>query len=101
MNRHRVLLLAAGGVLVTLAVTVVAGTYALYSDFDSVPGNRAAAATVQLGPGASDALTLSYPPLVEDVVAPGELTVDYRGSVAADVTLSLDPGATTSSTSGG
>lgn len=95
MNRRRALLLAAGGVFVALAVTTVAGTYALFSEFDAVPGNRAAAASVELGPGASGELALSYPPLVEGIVAEGELTVDYRGTVAADVTLSLDPGRAT------
>jgi hypothetical protein len=95
VNRRRALLVAAGGAFVALAVTTIAGTYALFSDFDAVPGNRVAAASVELGPGASDDLALSYPPLVEGVVAEGELTVDYRGTVAADVTLSLDPGRAT------
>lgn len=93
MNRRRTLLLAAGGVFVALAVTTVAGTYALFSDFDAMPGNRVAAASVELGPGASGDLALSYPPLVEGVVAEGELTVDYRGTVAADVSVGLEPGA--------
>lgn len=95
MNCRRTLLVAAGGVFVALALTTVAGTYALFSDFDSVPGNRVAAASVELGPGASGDLALTYAPLVEDVVAKGELTIDYRGTVAADVTLRLDPGRAT------
>ncbi|WP_300007357.1 calcium-binding protein [Pseudonocardia sp.] len=95
MNGNRALLTAAGGVLVALAVTVTAGTYALYSDFDTATGNSVAAASVALGPGASGDLELVYPPLQVDVPAVGMLTVDYRGTVAADVTLGLEPGPAT------
>lgn len=92
---NRALLIAAGAALATVAVTVTAGTYALYSDFDTATGNRVAAASVVLGPGASGDLELIYPPLQEGVPAVGMLTVDYRGTVAADVTLGLEPGPAT------
>lgn len=93
--RARALPVALGGLFLALGVTATAGTYALYSDFETTTGNRVAAAAVFLGSGASDGLALTYPPLVEDVAARGELTVDYRGTVPADVTLSLDPGRAT------
>jgi hypothetical protein len=91
----RALLVAAGGALVALAVTVTAGTFALYSDFDTASGNSVAAASVALGPGASGDLELAYPPLQVDVPAVGMLTVDYQGTVTADVTLGLEPGPAT------
>ena len=91
--RARPVLLAAGGIVASLAVTTTAATYALYSDFEAVQGNRAAAATVALGSAGPDALDLDYDPLVVDEPSRGTLTVSYGGTVPADVTLSLVPGA--------
>lgn len=90
---RRMLPLAVGALLLCLIATATAGTYALYSDFETSTGNRTAAASVFLGPGASGDLSLSYPPLVLGEPARGIVTVDYRGTVPADVTLALDPGA--------
>lgn len=93
MTRRRPLLLAAAGVFAVLAVTTTATTYALFSDFDSATGD-AAAATVALGTPGAQPPALTYPAMQQvGDVRDGLLTVDYQGTVPADVTVALEPGA--------
>lgn len=93
MNVRRPLLLAAAGTAAVLTVATTAATYALYSDFGTATGNSATAATVALGSGDGAPPALAYPALQQvGDVREGVLTIDYRGTVPADVTLSLEPG---------
>ncbi|WP_218030169.1 calcium-binding protein [Pseudonocardia hydrocarbonoxydans] len=94
MIRRRSVLYAATGTVVVLAATTTAATYALYSDFDTATGGSATAATVALGSEDAEPPSLTYPPMqLVGEVREGALTVDYRGTVPADVTVSVEPGA--------
>lgn len=89
--RRRSLVAVAGGALVVAAASTAVGTYALFSDFELLPDNRLAAATVVLGAEGAP------PPALEVAdVEPGgsvvaDLVVDYRGTVPAAVLVEIGP----------
>ncbi len=103
MNRSRALLTTAIAVVLGAAgaaTTSLGGTDAALSDAEPGTASVVAAAEVILG-GAGSGPDLPFGALEPGAAATVELTVDYRGTVPAEVVLTVAPGDSPACSQGG